>query len=155
MITTRSEYGMRAMIELAEGGGQRQLSAGEIARRAQVPGKYLEQILASLKRAGLVLATAGAQGGYRLSRPPSEITAGDIIRAVDGPPTVMACVAETPCGTVDACELLSSCGLRPLWQEIGAAINSVIDGATLDSLQGLPSTAPAAVNNQVERSPDP
>jgi Rrf2 family protein len=61
MITTRSEYGMRAMIELAEEGSQRQLSAGEIARRAQVPGKYLEQILANLKRAGLVATACRGQ----------------------------------------------------------------------------------------------
>jgi Rrf2 family protein len=78
-ITTRSEYGLRALALLAEQLGDERLSASEIARREEIPIKYLEQILSSLKRAGLVQSRAGAHGGYRLTRDPREISVAEVI----------------------------------------------------------------------------
>ena len=130
-ITSRSEYGMRAMILLATQLGDDLLSATELSRREHIPLKYLEQILAELKRSGLVQSQAGARGGYRLSRPPAEIPVGAIITALDGPLAPMSCVES---GTRPACEFEANCRLRPLWVRLYQAIHGVLDNTMLDEL---------------------
>jgi Rrf2 family cysteine metabolism transcriptional repressor len=118
-ITTRSEYGMRAMLLLAsEPDGQR-MSATELAERARIPRKYLEQILRDLKSAGLIRSYAGVQGGYQLTRPTTEITAGEVVRSLDQM-NIMGCVG--------------GCSLRPLWQRLYAAMHEVLDSTTLQQL---------------------
>jgi Rrf2 family protein len=130
-ITSRSEYGMRAMILLAEQFGEERLSASELAKRGHIPVKYLEQILAELKRAHLVISHAGARGGYRLARPAAEISAGDVIRALDGTMSPMSCVASVQ---QDPCELEVGCHLRPLWTRLQQAMSEVLDGTSLHQL---------------------
>lgn len=129
-ITTRSEYGMRAMIVLAEQLGDELLSTTELARTAHIPRKYLEQILRELKSAGLVTAQAGARGGYRLARPAAQITAGQIVRCLDQT-QIMDCVSETP---RKPCERMFGCSLRPLWQRLQDAMHEVLDSTSLEQL---------------------
>ncbi len=132
-FTTRSEYGLRAMVLLAEQFGDELLSAAEISRREEVPTKYLEQILSALKKARLVKSRAGARGGYRLARPSHEITVADVIHAVDGAP------ATSPCGATSGVKgFRASNRLRPLWQRLDAAMQSVLQGTTLDQLAFSP-----------------
>ena len=130
-ITTRSEYGLRAMVLLAEQLGDERLSASEISRREDIPLKYLEQILAELKRAGLVRSRAGSRGGYQLSRAAAEIRVGDVVRALDGPVTPVNCAALERDGAE-----ADTVGerLRPLWLKLQRALRSVLDSTTLDQL---------------------
>ncbi len=132
-ITTRSEYGLRAMVLLAEQLGDERLSAGEIARREDIPVKYLEQLLAELKRAGLVESRAGARGGYRLSRPAREICVQDVVLVLDGP------VTATPCASLERGSEgeIPSVGerLRPLWIRLQQAMEAVLQQTTLDQLR--------------------
>ena len=126
-ITRRSEYGLRAMGLLAEQLPEERLSAGEIARRERIPIKYLEQILADLRQAGLVDSRAGARGGYRLSRPAREIRIGEVVAAVDGP---------LDAGPSDGPPADGAAGERlwPLWHRLRQAMREVLDGTTLDQL---------------------
>lgn len=130
-ITSRSEYGMRAMIVLAEQSGEDLLSASELARREHIPLKYLEQLLAELKKAGLLISFPGARGGYRLARPPAEIPVGDVVRALDGPLSPMSCVAE---GERAPCAFEAGCKLKPLWSILHGSVQKVLDHTTLEEV---------------------
>jgi len=83
-LTSRAEYALLAMVEIARAGSAVNLSSSRISRKQKIPLKFLEQILLSLKRAGFILALKGAHGGYRLAKPAEEISLAAIIRAVDG-----------------------------------------------------------------------
>ena len=84
-LTKRGEYGLRALLALAAVYGQKTLSLREISAREKLPVKFLEQIMMVLRRSNLVESVKGKHGGYSLSRPPTEIMAGEVVRAVDGP----------------------------------------------------------------------
>lgn len=149
-ITTRSEYGMRAMIILAEQLGEELMSTTELARTAQIPRKYLEQILRELKGAGLVVAQAGARGGYRLSRPAGQITAGQIVRCLDQT-QIMDCVSDAP---RKPCERMFGCSLRPLWQRLQNAMHEVLDATSLDQLAFNPCVSSPASSSPCDEVDD-
>jgi Rrf2 family protein len=107
------------------------LSIQEIARREHIPKKFLEQVLLSLNKAGVVQSLRGKAGGYSLRGAPMTITLGDIVRAVDGPLTPLPCAnLEAPVKCVD-CPSLEHCWLRPMMLEIGAAVSAVLEQITL------------------------
>ena len=129
-VSTKSEYGLRALIYLASK-QQEAVPAREIAQEWNVPVKYLEQILKILKDASLIKAQVGVGGGYRLARAPSLITAGEVIRTLDGRVAPMGCVSSYD---YEPCEFEPSCGLKTLWIRTRAAIMSVIDQTTIADL---------------------
>lgn len=145
-ITTRSEYGLRAMVLLAEQFGDELLSAKELARREHIPLKYLEQILAELKRSGLVVSQAGARGGYRLARNARDIQVAQVVSALDGP------VSPTPRERSD--EAAIGQRLRPLWARLENAMNAVLEATTLDQLRWSTQLDAAAPGEPVA-APDP
>ena len=118
-ISTKSEYGLRALIHLASNTGREALPAREIGERWHVPVKYLEQILTALKEAGIVESQVGASGGYRLARPATLITAGEVIRVLDGRLAPVGCVSTYD---YEPCEFEPACGLKTLWARTRAAI---------------------------------
>jgi Rrf2 family protein len=130
-VSTKSEYGMRALIYLASHAGQGLVPAREIAESWHVPVKYLEQILRTLREGGLVEGQVGVGGGYRLTRPASAITAGEVIRLLDGRIAPMGCVS-----TFDyvPCEFEPTCGLKRLWARSREAMLAVLDGTTVADL---------------------
>lgn len=130
-VSTKSEYGLRALIYLAGNSQAEAVPAREIAQKWNVPVKYLEQILKTLKDAGIVSAQVGVGGGYRLTRAASLITAGEVIRALDGRLAPMGCVSSYD---YEACEFEPSCGLKTLWTRTRAAIMGVIDQTTIADL---------------------
>lgn len=137
-ISTKSEYGMRAMLYLAERSARRLVPAREISQHWKVPVKYLEQILKILKEAGLVESQLGVSGGYRLSRAPALITAGEVIRALDGRLAPIGCVSHSE---YVPCEFESGCGLKGLWQRTYAAILGVLDHTTIADLTAVESSS--------------
>jgi Rrf2 family protein len=129
-ISARGEYACRAILDLALHYNRAEpVQMGEIAQRQDVPHKYLEQILIFLKRAGLVESRRGSTGGYTLARPPAEISLGQVIRATDGPPVPVACLEEGK-----ECDRKRFCCFSPVWQEVDAAVSSVIDGVNFEDL---------------------
>jgi Rrf2 family protein len=133
-LSKRGEYGLRAMIILAgiprPGAPLPVLQIREISEREKIPGKYLEQILLSLKNAGLLHSKMGVGGGYYLSRPPAEITLGQIFRVLDGPLAPIRCVSQMayePCGCPDE----QTCGLRLVMGDVRTAISNILDHTSL------------------------
>ena len=125
-LSTRGRYGIHAMYDLAlyaEGGPQ---SIKAIAEREGIPEAYLEQLIAPLKRAGLVTSTRGAQGGYTLARAPEEITVGDVLRALEGGLSLVDCIDEE-----DACGKSCACPSRIVWMKLRDGLNAIVDGITL------------------------
>ena len=131
-VSTRGEYGMRAMVALARHYGTGPLSIADIARESSVPPAYLEQLIAPLRRAGIVESKRGAHGGYTLGRPPDEIRVGDVFRVMEGPIAPMDCVSEDDAD--QTCPLIDGCETRPIWLKLRDSIVDAIDSQTLADL---------------------
>ena len=130
-VSTKSEYGLRALIYLATYAEREAIPAREIAEKWSVPVKYLEQILKTLKEAGFISGQVGIGGGYRLTRPATLITAGEVIRALDGRLAPMGCVSTYE---YEPCEFEPACGLKSLWARARAALVGVLDQTTIADL---------------------
>lgn len=125
-LSTRGRYGIHAMYDLAlnANGGPQSIKA--IAEREAIPEAYLEQLIAVLKREGLVNSTRGAQGGYMLARRPEEITVGDVLRALEGGLSLVDCLDEE-----DVCGKSCACPSRIVWMKLRDGLNAIVDGITL------------------------
>jgi Rrf2 family protein len=133
-LSKRGEYGLRAMIALAEpdvnGNTPQMMQIKEISLREQISTKFLEQILLTLKNAGMLHSKMGVGGGYYLAKPASEITLGQIFRVLDGPIAPIKCVshmAYEPCG----CPNEETCGLRLVMGDVRNAIVDILDYTSL------------------------
>lgn len=135
-VSTRGEYGVRAMVALAHGYGEGPMSITEIARQSSVPPAYLEQLIAPLRRAALVESRRGARGGYMLAREPASIRIGDIYRVMEGPVAPMDCVSEDPGD--QTCPLIDGCETRPIWLKVRNSIVDALDSTTLADLAKTP-----------------
>ena len=131
-VSTRGEYGMRLMVVLARHWGEGTVSLHAVAMSEQLPEAYLEQLVASLRKAGLVQGKRGAGGGYTLAREPEAITAGDIVRALEGPIEPQICTAEGE--AVVNCVLQPGCATHHVWLTVQASIAKALDGMTLKAL---------------------
>src|SRR5262245_13332968 len=129
VLSSRGKYATRALLDLSLHYGEGPVQIHDIAARQAIPVKYLEQILLSLKRFGFLQSRKGPGGGYFLAKPPSEITLGAVVRAMDGPLAPISCVSLSgymECG----CPEPASCGLRSVWKEARDAMAAVLDGTT-------------------------
>lgn len=131
-VSTRGEYGVRAMVALAHHYGDGPLSITEIARESSVPPAYLEQLIAPLRRAGLVQSKRGAHGGYLLGRAPADVRVGDVYRVMEGPVAPMDCVSEDEAD--QTCPLIEGCETRPVWLKVRDSIVEALDSTTLADL---------------------
>ena len=130
-LSTRARYGIHAMYDLALCGRETPQPLKLIAERQDIPEAYLEQLIAQLRKAGIVVSSRGAQGGYTLADDPEKITVGMIIRALEGPIELADCVGG-PEGYV--CRKSGECVTRGLWMEIRDSINNIIDNRSLQDL---------------------
>jgi Rrf2 family protein len=134
-LSKRGEYGLRAMIDMAtylnaNGSSVEVVQIKEIAERQGIPAKFLEQILLTLKNAGLLHSKMGVGGGYYLAHPPEEITLGQIVRVLDGPLAPIRCVSQMAyeaCGCPDE----NTCGLRLIMLDVRNAIAGILDHTSL------------------------
>jgi Rrf2 family protein len=134
-LSKRGEYGLRALIDLAgELRTQDNIHAvvqiKDIAERQQIPLKFLEQILLTLKNVGIVHSKQGTGGGYYLARPAEEIIIGQIVRALDGPLAPIRCVSQTAYEPCD-CPDIQTCGLRMIMLDVRNAIADILDHTSL------------------------
>lgn len=120
------------MVDLAANAGDGPVALREIAGRQDLSESYLEQVFAALRKAGLVTAVRGPQGGYELSKPAAEITAGDVLRVLEGPISPVHCVDQS--GADRHCRRERFCVTRDFWRELRDQINSFLDAATLKDL---------------------
>lgn len=126
-LSTRGKYGLYAMVYLAQKAEEGPQPLRDIAHLA-VPDQYLEQLLGSLRKAGLVATVRGAQGGYQLARAPQEITVGDIIEAMEGPVNLCECAVD---GDECGCSMAEDCPTRWVWEYLTGSINRLLQSITL------------------------
>lgn len=131
-VSTRGEYGVRAMVALARQYGNGPMSIASVSRASSIPTAYLEQLIGPLRRASLVESTRGAQGGYQLTRSPELIRVGEVYRVMEGPVAPMECVSEDE--SEQTCPLIVGCETRPVWLKMRDAIAQTLDSMTLADL---------------------
>jgi Rrf2 family cysteine metabolism transcriptional repressor len=131
-VSAKELYGLRAMSEFARQFGEGPVSLSEVARKQGISQPYLEQIAIELRRGGLLHSRRGAQGGYYLARSPSEMTAGDVIRALEGSILPVECVADARC---EPCSLEDGCSARGIWEQVRDRLVETLDSISLADLQ--------------------
>jgi Rrf2 family protein len=130
ILSTKGRYGLKMMYEFALNYGKGPMSLKDVAQKQQLSETYLEQLIAHLKKAGLVTSVRGAQGGYEQIRKPEEITVGEIIRVLEGPLAPSECVMDDE----PECTKAEYCVTRLIWEKIRDSINNVVDSITLNDM---------------------
>lgn len=130
-ISTKGRYGLTVIVELGKKFGEGPVPLRKIAEEQQLSEAYLEQLIPPLRNSGLVKSIRGAYGGYKLAKDPSEITAGDIIRLLEGPIQLVEGLED------------ENMPQQELWKRIGDAIRGVLDGTTIKDLIDNEDTAPS------------
>jgi Rrf2 family protein len=130
----KAKYGLRAVTALAKNPSSTPVLIADLATRERIPRKFLELILLDLKRKGILQSKKGKGGGYNLSRAPSQISVGEIIRALDGPLAMLPCVSQTAYQRCEECVDEFTCGIRHIMKEVRDATATILDGTTLENL---------------------
>lgn len=130
-LSTRGRYGLKAMVSLAEGYGGGPISTAALSEEQGISPAYLEQLMAALKKAGLVQSVRGAQGGYLLSRVPGEINVGQVLEALEGSTALVECVGYDASHN---CENACNCSARPLWLKLQSRINDVLEQTSIQDM---------------------
>ncbi len=131
-LSKRGIYALRVLRHLAAHYGEGSLSSARLAKIERVPKKYLEQILTLLCKRGLLISERGKEGGYRLRKPPDEVTLGDVIRMVDGPLAPIPCASRSmPTEDPDCPYTRESCWMRLLMLRVRDNISAILDNETL------------------------
>jgi Rrf2 family cysteine metabolism transcriptional repressor len=132
-LSKRGEYGLRALQDLTMHYGEGPVPNKDLAERNNIPPRFLEQILLTLKHGRIVRSQKGPQGGYYLAREPEQITLAEAVRLLDGPLAPISCVSETafePCGCPD----MEKCGLRQVMQDVRDIVAGIMESTTLADL---------------------
>jgi len=137
-FSTKEQYGLRAMAELARYYGQAPVSLSDVADAEGLSLSYLEQVVAPLRKAGLLESRRGAYGGYTLTREPDDVTAGDVIRALEGTIVTVPCLADNP---TTPCDREGACVTRNVWVEVRRKLIETLDSITLADLLTQESTS--------------
>lgn len=129
-ISSRGRYGVKAVFELARRYGRGPVSLTVVARAQGISEPYLEQLMPALKRAGVVEAVRGAQGGYQLAVPPAAVTVGDVVRALEGPIMLTTCTGDDP----QECPEVERCIGPDVWTRVQEALVATMDAMTFADL---------------------
>lgn len=128
-ITMKGDYGLRAMIDLAAHYGRGPMPSSEIAARQCIPEHFLDQLLITLRRAGLLKSQRGPQGGHMLARHPAQINMAEVIRALEGQTAIIECLP-----TPQSCQLSPGCAMRGIWAQIEDYAQQLLSSTTLEQL---------------------
>lgn len=130
-VSSKGEYGLRALFDLAQHYGRGAVQTKDIARRQDIPESYLSQLLLVLRKAGFIVSQRGPQGGHSLARPPAQIDMAEVITTLEGTTAPLRCVEE---GVERDCRLWDRCVLRDVWREVKQAADGVLSNTTLHDL---------------------
>jgi Rrf2 family protein len=137
MLTNKGKYGLKAMVHLAGHSAGELAQVPDIAASCNISKKFLDQILAELRHAGLVYSRKGKTGGYALAKLATEIKVGHIIRVLDGPLAPIACASVTAYRACEDCEDEQACSVRLIMQQARDALSNVLDNRTLAEMRQL------------------
>lgn len=148
-LSKKTDYALMALKDLASSPADTSSSAREIAERYGIPVELMAKVLQRLSKRGLLVSHQGTYGGYRLSRPPAQISVGDVVQAIDGPILVTACSDED-----ESCDQYTKCNIRdPLWQ-LKNRIVMALEAFTLQELaDDVPLSAPVTLTRQPDAVP--
>lgn len=124
----RADYGARALIDLAQRHGKGLTQTAEIAARQRIPESYLEQLLTTVRKAGLIRSVRGPAGGHELMRAPAEISLGDVLDALEGEASPSACMDD------GVCSVLRGCVLQDVWRDLADSYQRIVHGITIEEL---------------------
>jgi Rrf2 family protein len=133
MLSQKARYALHALIVLASHGGKQPMLIADIAEEANLPRKFLEQILVELKKRGIVQSLRGRSGGYLLGRAPRDISFAEVIRAIDGPLALSPCVSATAYHKCADCEDEETCAIRKVLMAARDATAEILESRTLAS----------------------
>jgi len=125
-IPMQVDYGVRALVDLANHEGEGTVRATEIAKRQGIPKPYLAQVLHTLQKSGITKSQRGPLGGHALAMDPSEITMGMVMTYLGGPTTLVGCLDDS-----GRCDQSPACGQRSVWREVESAIQAVLDSKSI------------------------
>lgn len=128
-LGTKSRYGIRLLLDMAKQNGAKPIQLGEVAKRQNLPLKYLEQIIIPLKKANVVESLRGRKGGHRLAKPASEITVGEIVALLENGSSLVDCASDET-----LCDRAEVCPVRLVWQEASEALFGVLNKVTFADL---------------------
>ena len=128
-LSTRSRYGTRMMVDLAQHYDEGPVQIGDISKRQNISVKYLEQLIIPLKKADFIKSIRGPKGGHMLAKPPEKITVGEIVSILEGGINLSICI-ENP----DVCDKTGSCLTRGIWEEATKAMYDKLNSATLSNM---------------------
>ena len=131
LISQKCQYALRGVFELAKHYGQKPVKIAEIAEAQAIPARFLEVILGELKQAGFVESRRGAEGGYRLIRPPEGLSVEEVIRFIEGPIGPVHCVKDE---SDDRCPLRGSCVFISMWRRVQDAMTDIYRNTTFQDL---------------------
>jgi Rrf2 family protein len=160
MFSTKAEYGVRVMVELARRTGEEPVPLAEIAANDGLPLAYLEHLVARLRKAGLVDSRRGSRGGYLLARSPVDITMAEVVEALEGSIAPIECISQGPDGSI-VCSRESDpghvCPTKLLWTRVRLSIVRTLQETTLADLLLAPSLSatPAAALAMIDQQPQP
>lgn len=129
IISTRSRYGLRLLVDLAEAGGSGPVDLHSIAERQAIPEKYLAKLVIALRAAGFVRSVRGAGGGYLLAREPEEIDILSVVEVLEGQSSLLECTARP-----EACPRSQGCGARELWAGLEKAMADYLGSKSIASV---------------------
>ena len=150
MLTVKAKYALRAMLDLAAAEARRPVFIADIARRQDIPRRFLENILIELKKSGLVVSHRGKHGGYALARAPEDISFAEIIRISDGPLALAPCASKTAYRRCDDCRDEATCTVRRVLLEVREATAAILERTSLARAAELPLDA---LTNGTSQSP--
>ena len=130
-ITYKGDYALKTILGLALHYGESPVAIHELAKRADIPTKFLEQILLDLKRGGFVESRRGKVGGYLLARPPAQIKLGEVVRFIEGPIEPVACANKD---SYEKCKDFPYCVFKDIWNQVYTATSLVVDTVTFAEL---------------------
>jgi len=130
-ITYKGDYSLKTMLDLALHYNKGVLPIQELAKKGDIPNKFLEQILLTLKKGGFVGSKRGIDGGYFLARPPETITVGEVIRFIEGPIEPIACAGKKK---YERCRDFPYCVFKDIWSQVYTATSLVVDTVTFAEL---------------------
>jgi Rrf2 family transcriptional regulator, cysteine metabolism repressor len=133
-ISTKGEYGIRAVLELAHRHGEGYVQSADIARARDIPENYLYQLLITLRKAGLIRSRRGPKGGHMLARPPEHVNMAEVVICLEGPLAPVSCVQDE---VYTGCEFSASCAVRSVWQRVTTATQSILEDTSFGDLVAM------------------
>ncbi|MFH1086803.1 MAG: Rrf2 family transcriptional regulator [Chloroflexota bacterium] len=145
-ISTKGEYGIRALIELTQHIGEGYIQSTTIATARHIPENYLYQLLITLRKAGLIRSRRGPQGGHMLARAPERINLEEIVIALEGPIEPVGCIQED---MLSDCLLQGACPVREVWRRVSDSTSAILQGTSLADLARREAEKRAALGDLV------